>query len=172
VTLNVSLMKYALALLILGLPLVKSVMAGEALGIKYDKILVLRLKQPEIMKKKSPKLLPNEDFMDYAVSAHQLKDRFHERVDKLFSKKSNFDNGSSDSKVQLFSLAFYKGDICVLTISPNLTGGDIYATDKKGFTLRTLSKEQKDQFLQVVYLSMMFGDEPVDLNKLKFNKIE
>lgn len=162
-------MKYALSL-IFGFILVAPLTAGEALGIKYDKVVVVRLKQPEIMKKKSPKLLPSEDFTKYVVSAHQLKDRFHERVDKLFSKKSNFDNGSSDSRVQLFSLAFYKGGRCVLTISPNLTGGDIYATDKKGFTLRTLSEEQKDQFLQIVYLSMMFGDDPIEPDKPKANK--
>jgi hypothetical protein len=152
--------------LIMAPPLV----AGEALGVKYDDILVLRLKQPEIMKKKSSRLIPSEDFSRYVLSAHPLKKRFHERVDKLFSKDANFDNGSSDSRVQLFALAFYEGDKCVLTVSPNLTGGDIYASDKKGYDPRTFSERQKDEFLQIVYLSMMFGDAPIELKTAKDNK--
>lgn len=154
------------------LMMVSPLVAEEALGVKYDDIVVLRLKQPETMKKKSPKLFPNEDFSRYVFSAHPLKKSFYERVDKLFAKDANFDNGSSDSRVQLFALAFYKGDRCVLTISPNLTGGDIYASDKKGYDPRTLSKRQKDEFLQIVYLSMMFGDDPVEFKPAKDNKSE
>lgn len=162
-------MRYAL-FLYLSIALGSPLLAGEALGIKYDKVLIFRLKQPEVMKKKSPKLLPTENFSKFVISAHQLKERFHGRVDKLFSIESNFDNGSADSKLQLFSLAFYKEDKCVLIVSPNLTGGDIYASNKKGLTMRSLSKKQRDQFLEIVYLSMMFGDDPVDLNKMKDNK--
>ncbi len=151
----------------MALPLV----AGEALGVKYDEIVVLRLKQPEMMKKKSPRLIPNEDFSRYVLSAHRLEKRFHERADKLFSKDANFDNGSADSRVQLFALAFYKDDQCVLTISPNLTGGDIYASGDKGDDPRTLSEQQKDKFLQIVYLSMISGDAAVELGVNKDKRV-
>jgi len=111
-------------------------------------------------------------FHDMFLSAHPLKKRFYERVDKLFSMDANFDHGSADSRVQLLALAFYKGDKCVLTVSPNLTGGDIYASNKKGYDPRTLSERQKNEFLQVVYLSMMFGDGPVEIKPPKDNKSE
>ena len=147
-------------------------LAGEALGVKYDELYIARLKHPQKSLKKDNRLLLSDDFAKQVLSSYKVKDRLHTRFDKLFSISNSYDNGLGDSRLQLYALLFYKDGKPVLSIAPNLTGGDLYATDKKGYSSRSLSSKQRSQFLDLVFICLSMGDKSTTLPNQKANKTQ
>lgn len=132
-----------------------SLSGGEALGTKYDEVWVARLKHPEGSSGKH--FVPENptDFARSVESAAKVRDIYHKRIDTLFRKDGDFDNGSADIRLQLYSLVFYRRGKIVLIISPNILGGDLYASDKVDkFDPRSLSAEQMNEFLSLAHLTM------------------
>ena len=119
------------SLLLILLVFTKICAASEALGISYDEVYIARLKHPRQALKKDNRILLNSNLSKEVISSFKIKKRFHQKIDLLFNKKSNFNNGLGDSRIQLYALIFYKDEKPVLSIAPNLTGGDLYATDQK-----------------------------------------
>ena len=139
--------------------------AGEALGIKYDDVYLVRLKHPEASKKKAVIFGGDGKPSSMVESAYQVSPRDHEKIDALFDAKANFDHGKGDSRLQLYSLVFYKDGKSALTISPNLTGGDLYASDVDGFDPRSISMKQREQFMNIVFRCLGRLKESVELPK-------
>jgi hypothetical protein len=142
------------------------VRGGESLGVTYDEVYVVRLKHPAAPDEKSRFSLRGKS--DHRVdSVFKVRPQFHKRIDTLFHPEADFDNGLSDSKLQLYALVFYREGSAVLSVSPNLVGGDLYASDKKGFDPRTLSLDQRNEFLELVFITLAISDQVAELPQSK-----
>jgi hypothetical protein len=139
--------------------------AGESLGIAYDDVYLVRLKHPEASKKKAVIFRADGKPSSIVESAYKMHRGSHKKVDALFDAKANFDHGKADSRLQLYSLIFYKDGKSVLTVSPNLTGGDLYASDVNGYDPRSFSTKQKGEFMNIVFRCLGSLKESIELPK-------
>lgn len=144
----------ALLLGVLFVSLSISGFAGEALGIGYEEVYLVRLKHPEASKKKAEIFREDGKPTPMVEGAFKVPSGVHEQIDGLFQRKADFNHGKADSRLQLYSLVFYKGGKSVLTITPNLAGGDLYASDVKGYDPRSLSSTQRGEFMDIVFRSL------------------
>ena len=73
-----------------------SAFAGEALGVKYDQLYLVRLKVTK--KYIEPKDLRVTDGKQPAVALETFKvdDRWSKRIDNIFSVDADYDNGTAD----------------------------------------------------------------------------
>ena len=138
-------------------------LAGEALGITYDEVYLVQLKHPDATRKMAVIFDAAGKPTSMVAGAYKIRGDEHRHIDALFSPKADFDNGKADSRLMLYSLVFYKGGKAVLTISPNLTGGDLYASDKVGYDPRSLSPKQREAFTNIVYDCLAGWKDSVDL---------
>jgi hypothetical protein len=137
--------------------------AGEALGVGYDEVYVVRLKHPETSRMKAVIFQADGKPSAMVESAFQVPSGTHKQIDALFERKADFDHGKADSRLQLYSLVFYKGGKAVLTITPNLTGGDLYASDVEGYDPRSLSSKQRGEFMDIIFRSLASLKESTNL---------
>ncbi|NWK57806.1 hypothetical protein HW115_19460 [Verrucomicrobiaceae bacterium N1E253] len=128
--------------------------AGEALGVKYDELYLVRLKN-------SSKVVSHHDFFTaegkpspIVLESLKVNSRWHKKVDTLFHSDQDFDNGNNDCLLQLFSFVFYNEGKIVMSITPNLLGSDLYVSDRKIDDFRSFSEKQMKEFLEVVFLSI------------------
>ncbi|MBK1831189.1 hypothetical protein JIN77_10655 [Verrucomicrobiaceae bacterium R5-34] len=139
--------------------------AGEALGIKYDDVYLVRLKHPQASKKKA--VIFNDDGKPSSMveGAYKMQRSAHKKVETLFDAQADFNHGKADSRLQLYSLVFYRDGKSVLIISPNLTGGDLYASDVNGYDPRSFSTKQRGEFMNIVLRCLGNLQESTDLPK-------
>jgi len=132
--------------------MVISSFAGEALGVKYDQLYLVRLKASHKKVDHQDLLIVGDKQPKIALETFKVTEQWSKRIDEIFSKDANYDNGTADSRMQLYSLVFYKEGKVVLSISPNLLGSDLYASNRKGYY--SISSKQKDDFLQTLFFIM------------------
>lgn len=147
-------MKNILIVIFLVLGASSSLRAGQALGISYDAVWVARLDYPNGMKGKYSAVDKKFEPTDFVKDARKVRKVFHDEIDRLFPLEGDYNNGMSDALLQMYSLVFYKSGKIVLAITPNLVGGNLYATDKgeEERDVRSLSREQRDKFMELIYM--------------------
>lgn len=129
--------------------------AGKALGVDYDTVYLVQLHHPDASRgNKLALFTPEGRPSRFVHAAYAIHPRVHARIDKLFDENADFDNGLADSRLQLYSLVFYKDRKVVLSISPNLGGGDLYASIGPEFDPRSLSRDQQTLFMDIVFFSL------------------
>ena len=123
----------------------------ESFGVKYDALKLAKLKHP--LEGTGKDLLPLGGDLENAIEYSVVIDsRLFRRVDKLFDKSGNFDNGRADVSYQAFALVFFNDGKVVLTVAPNVLGGDVYSTDNPDKSdPRSFSKDQLAEFLKICF---------------------
>ena len=141
--------------------------AGEVLGIKYDQLYLVRLKASHKKVNHKDLLVVDGKQPKVALEAFKVDEAWSKRIDKIFPEDGDYDHGLADSRMQLFSLVFYREGNVVLSISPNLLGSDLYASNRKGYD--SLSAKQMDKFIQTVLFIMSRCDK-VNLPRPKLSE--